>query len=285
MTVQTRTFRYCGSEKEITEHAAALVFSIAFRSIHDHGSFSMVLSGGNSPRPLYLLISKGIPKELPERYGLTLPVLHKSRTDKDILTMPWKKTWIFWGDERCVTAGHVHSNYRMAAETLLKFSRPAKSHIFRMPADREPCVEAAASYELALRNFFNPGKEDPSSRVPVFDLVLLGMGEDGHVASLFPHDATALHESGRWVLAVDAPAGAEPEVKRLTMTLPVINHARNILFLTSGLKKAALSRKIFLGEENKVPASFVKPVCGNLFWLCAQPYRCSTESGPRECTG
>ncbi|NTW81863.1 MAG: 6-phosphogluconolactonase [Chlorobiaceae bacterium] len=271
MNEPTRTFRYCGNEKEITEHAAALVFSIAFRSIHNRGRFSMVLSGGNSPRPLYLLISKGISTQLSARYGLEVPGLHKNHGDKDLLSMPWENTWMFWGDERCVPPGHHHSNYRMAEETLLNHSHPQESHIFRMPADREPYSEAAASYEQTLRNFFHIENAENPARFPVFDLVLLGMGEDGHIASLFPDNTAALHESRRWVLAVDAPADTEPRVKRLTMSLPVINHARNILFFTTGSKKALLSEKIFLGTENKVPASRVKPSSGNLYWYCAQP--------------
>ncbi|TLU88331.1 MAG: 6-phosphogluconolactonase [Chlorobium sp.] len=271
MNEATRTFRNCGSEKEITEHAAALVFSIAFRSIHDRGSFSMVLSGGSSPRPLYLLISQGIPNELPERYGLTLPGVRKNIEESDLVTMPWENTWIFWGDERCVPPGHIHSNYRMAAETLMKYSQPPKKHTFRMPAGRKPYTEAAASYEQTLRNFFHIENSDNPARFPVFDLVLLGMGEDGHIASLFPDNTAALHESRKWVLAVDAPADIEPRVKRLTITLPVINHARNILIFTAGLKKSVLSEKIVLGKEKQAPASFVKPVSGNLFWFCAQP--------------
>ena len=105
--------------------------------------------------------------------------------------------------------------------------------------------------------------------MPLFDLILLGLGEDGHTASLFSGNAEALHERKRWVVAVNAPQ-AKPPGMRLTITLPVINHARNVLFFIKGREKGELAKKIFLEKQRDVPASLIKPECGKLFWFAAQ---------------
>jgi len=257
MNTAKEIFHYSGTEEAMTKHAATLIIAEANLAVASRGRFSLVLAGGNSPRGLYRLLA-----------------LQLSGNEEQVLKgnpqIPWKDTWIFWGDERCVPFSHPDSNYRMAAETLFSQVGPVMSRIFRIPAEKQPAEQAAAEYEALLRDFFSTGKRDNTERFPVFDLVLLGLGEDGHTASLFADNPAALQETGRWVMAVDAPH-AIPPGKRITLTLPAINHARNILFFTTGKKKADLAEKIFLGKEKKVPAGLVKPCNGKLFWFTAQP--------------
>ncbi len=156
----------------------------------------------------------------------------------------------------------------MIKETLLQ-SGISETHLFRMPAEEADTEWAAKKYEDTIRTFFSTEKNVQPVDFPVFDLILLGLGEDGHTASLFTGNAEALQEKKRWVVSVNAPQ-AKPPGMRLTITLPVINHARNVLFFTIGRKKGELAKKIFLEKEKDVPASLVEPDKGRLFWFAAQ---------------
>ncbi|NTU44815.1 MAG: 6-phosphogluconolactonase [Chlorobiaceae bacterium] len=262
---------YRGSAAAMTEHAAALIITEAYHSIADHGRFSLVLAGGNSPRSLYRQLAYGIETGCLEHYGLRLPDGEQTEKKGEFTLMPWQQTWLFWGDERCVPPGHPESNYRMAEETLLLHSPLPVDHLFRIPAEQADAGRAAEAYETAIRSFFSiPGHPHTPENVPAFDLLLLGLGEDGHTASLFAGNIQALQESMRLAIAVDAPNG-NPPGKRITITLPLINHARNVLFFTSGKAKARLAEKIYRKEECDLPASLVSPVNGRLFWFTAQP--------------
>ena len=141
---------------------------------------------------------------------------------------------------------------------------------FRMAAEAADSREAAKAYEATIRTFFLKREPQALQDFPAFDLVLLGMGDDGHTASLFMENPDALQEKSRWVIAVEAQ-NARPPGRRLTLTLPLINHARNILFFTTGKKKAELAEQIFRKTEKNLPASLVKPLNGKLFWFSAQP--------------
>lgn len=243
---KTRFF-FKGSEEKITENAAALVIAEGLRAIERCGRFSLVLAGGSSPRLLYQELA---------------PIFSTNRYLAE-------KTWIFWGDERCTPADHPDSNYRMAKESLLVPSGIPEDHIFRMPASKTDTAEAAREYEALIRTFILDGDPLSPKNFPVFDLILLGMGEDGHTASLFADNPDALQEKKQWVIAVNTQQG-KPPGERLTLTLPVINSAHNILFFTIGKEKGELAERIFLGFEKSVPASLVEPRNGKLFWFSAQ---------------
>ena len=267
MNTPVQKFFYHGNETAITQHAAALILAEAYRAVSHRGGFSMVLAGGNSPKPLYTMLAQGVSTELLERLTLPLPDgRSKSGFDRR-LRLP-EKTWLFMGDERCVPLDHPDSNCRMIKETLLLHSALAEEHFVRMAGEQADTEQAARDYENRLRSFFLTS--DNPQEFPRFDLILLGLGDDGHTASLFPDNSDLLQEDGRWVRSVDAPAG-KPPGKRLTLTLPVINHAKNIIFFTSGKHKSELAEKIFFEQENSVPASLIKPVNVNLFWFTTQP--------------
>ncbi|NTW69566.1 MAG: 6-phosphogluconolactonase [Chlorobiaceae bacterium] len=267
----TNSKLFSGSIADMAEEAAALIINEAYHSIADHGKFSLVLAGGNSPRPLYQRIAEGIETQKFAHYGLQLPETLRP-IKKGLLTqMPWKQTWLFWGDERCVPPAHPDSNYRMAKETLLFNTPLPEEHLFRIDAEQTTPERVAEEYETSIRSFFSEhGNAHTPEKIPAFDLLLLGLGEDGHTASLFADNSEALQESMRLAIAVDAPDG-NPPGKRITITLPLINQARNVLFFTSGKAKARLAEKIYRKEECDLPAALVSPVNGRLFWFTAQP--------------
>ncbi|MEI6639268.1 MAG: 6-phosphogluconolactonase [Chlorobium sp.] len=267
MNRSTQKFLYNGNETATTEHAAALIVAEAYRAVAERGRFLMALAGGNSPRILYKRLAQGVSAELLEHYELQLPDGWSKNTPA-LHQLPGK-TWFFMGDERCVPIEHPDSNERMIMETLLQHSGIPKNHLVRMAGEKADTEEAAREYEAAIRSFFPIEESGASEKFPRFDLILLGLGDDGHTASLFADNSEALQEEMQWVIAVNAPFG-KPPGKRLTLTLPVINHARNILFFTTGKTKSELAEKIFIEQEISVPASLVKPVNGKLFWFTAQ---------------
>lgn len=192
--------------------------------------FSLVLSGGNTPRALYRLLADA----------------YQTRVD-------WRRVHLFWGDERYVPHDDPASNFRMARETLIDPLGIPPENVHPMPTNAPSPDEAARLYEQELRAFFGQ-----STR---FDLILLGMGADGHTASLFP-GTPALKEHRRWVTVGEAPV--EPRV-RLTLTLPVLNAARVVYFLVTGADKAEMVRRILV-EREPFPAALVSPKEGELVW-------------------
>jgi len=200
--------------------------------------FSIALSGGSTPRALY----------------------HVLASPPFATHINWSQFHLFWGDERCVPPDHPDSNYRMAAETLISHVALPPENIHRMFGERPP-HEGASAYEAELRAFFGG--------LPHFDLVLLGMGDDGHTASLFPH-TPALHETTRWVVPNEAPVAP---YGRLTLTAPVINAASTVLFLISGRTKAARLHEVLDGasDPQRLPAQMIHPVSGHLIWMVDAP--------------
>jgi 6-phosphogluconolactonase len=216
--------------------AAEQIVILAQDAIQARGQFSIALSGGFSPRPLYEVLA----------------------TDDFAPRIDWTRTHIFWSDERCVPPDHIDSNYRMARERLLDHIPLPEQNAHRMQGEIDP-AQAAANYEHTLRLFF--GTETP----PRFDVLLLGMGGDGHTASLFPGTAV-LHETTRWV--------AENYVEkhdswRITLTPIVINAAANILFLITGEDKLPVLREVLYGayQPELYPSQLVNPENGYLQWL------------------
>jgi 6-phosphogluconolactonase len=213
-------------------------------AVRAKGSFAVALSGGSTPKRLYgLLASEGEP--------------YRAR-------VPWGSTHLFFGDERHVPPDHAESNYRMVREALLTRAPVPPENVHRVVAENPDAGAAAAEYERELCDFFHMRE----GREPRFDLILLGLGEDGHTASLFPGTA-ALAEAGRlfvanWVEKLGA--------YRLTMTLPLINRARAVVFLVSGGEKAEVLRAVLdteAGERDRppYPAKLVRPTRGELLWL------------------
>ncbi|HKS28603.1 MAG TPA: 6-phosphogluconolactonase [Pyrinomonadaceae bacterium] len=219
----------------IALRAAELFVETAMQSVEERDSFKVALSGGSTPRALYGLLTRG----------------------SFLSSMPWEKTQVFWSDERCVPPTSEESNYRMAFDAMLRHVPVRPEQVHRMRGEDEP-DEAARSYSQLLREKFD---ESP----PRFDLILLGLGEDCHTASLFPHSPAILDADN----LVSAPYVEKLKAHRLTLTFPVINEAASVIFLVAGESKAdALS--IVLEEEVSgmdYPAQLVSPTQGNLLWL------------------
>jgi 6-phosphogluconolactonase len=179
--------------------------------------------------------------------------------------IPWKKTHLFWGDERYVPKDHPESNYGTAYQTLISKLKIPKENVHSIPTDFDNTEEVASIYEAGLKDFFwdSKSKEPPFT----FDLVLLGLGEDGHTASLFSGDPI-LKDKDRLVAAVKAPANYETR-QRITLTLSAFNKAKKVFFLVAGANKGKVVKEIF--EDRKMarrryPAAMIHPV-GNVTWF------------------
>jgi len=239
--------------KVLSSAAAEFICRLAGKRAEKHGFFTVALSGGNTPRPLYETLAKP-------------PLATK---------MPWRDIHLFWGDERCVSSDHPESNFGMASRALISKVPIPSQNVHRVPAEIKPPEDAAEAYEKILREFFGSfvkkGTRSNASRgavsIPSFDLILLGVGKDGHTASLFPGDQ-ALAERERWVAVVRAPYGSPP-VPRITLTLPVINRAECVLFMVSGSGKREVIRSILEDLDptaRSYPAGRVNPE-GRVIWL------------------
>jgi 6-phosphogluconolactonase len=218
--------------------AAEVVVGAATDAVAQRGRFTIALSGGSTPKSLFNLLATN------------------ART-----VLPWERMFFFWGDERHVPTTDPDSNYRMAEETMLSKVPVPPGNVFRMAAENPDAAAVAEEYEKTLRKFFalEPGQ------VPVFDLILLGMGPDGHTASLFPGTA-GLQEKSRLVIANWVE---KMKTSRLTFTLPVLNAARCVTFLVSGTDKAAVLRTVLEGDvpAEQYPAKLLRPTDGKLIWL------------------
>lgn len=233
--------RRVANEEEVALKGAEEIARVAAEAISARGTFTIALTGGATPRRLYELLAS---PAAGYRAGV-----------------PWARTHAFFGDERHVPPDHADSNYRMAREALLDHVELGSVHRMR---GEEPDAEAAAvAYEAELESFF--GVRAARDAPPRFDLVLLGLGEDAHVASLFPGSA-ALEERRRWVVA---PYAEHLGTHRITLTLPVLNAGREVLFLVSGARKAQALAKVFAPAAgiSEAPAARVRPASGELIWL------------------
>lgn len=207
---------------------------IAEKAAVERGIFTAALSGGRTPFGFYC---------------------HLSRCEG----LPWKHTELFQVDERFVPPGSGESNFRMIRSSLLAGVGVQPRGVHPVSTAEESAEAAARRYEELLRSFFGPGEPWPT-----FDLVLLGLGEDGHTASLFP-GGPELEERSRWVVSSSSPA---PPPTRVTLTLPVLNSARNVFFLATGAKKAPALHKVWEGGRDSVlPSSLVRPERGSLAYF------------------
>ena len=218
--------------------AAERIVGLADEAIKHHAGFSIALSGGSTPKTLYELLATPI---------------YSERVD-------WSNVHVFWGDERCVPPDDIESCYRMARETLLDHVPISPANIRRIQGEIPP-EEAATKYERLLHHFFG-------NQSPRFDLILLGMGDDGHTASLFP-GTKALSEEKRWVIENYVEA---KQMWRITLTKTAINAAANLIFLVSGAGKAERLRQVLEGnyERDKLPSQLIRPENGSLLWLVDQ---------------
>ncbi|MBK8025868.1 MAG: 6-phosphogluconolactonase [Chloroflexi bacterium] len=211
--------------------------------------FSLVLCGGSSPREAYKMLG-----------------------DEFADDIDWNFTHVFWGDERCVPYEHPDNNAKMARETLLDYVPIPMSHIHRVQSFLQP-GEAAEQYEHEVRRYF----ESRSSRYS-FDVVLLGLGADGHTASLFP-DTHALNETSRAVVANYVP---KLDSWRITMTLPLLNSAAHVFFYVLGADKAEALAEVFAQTESPtLPAAMVNPVHGQLTWIVDEEAASLLPGAPR----
>ena len=230
--------RVLTTPQELFAAAADEVIHAANQAVGEQGRFTIALSGGSTPKSLYNLLATN------------------ART-----ALPWEHTFFFWGDERHVAPTDPDSNYRMADEAMLSKIPVPAGNVFRVLAEDPDATAAAAAYEKTLRDFFKlkPGE------TPRFDLILLGMGPDGHTASLFP-GTPALQEKSRLFVANWVE---KLKTNRLTFTLPVLNAARSVMFLVSGTDKAATLQAVL--EENssgeQYPSRLVRPSDGQLIWF------------------
>jgi 6-phosphogluconolactonase len=221
----------------LNQEAARYIVRVAQEAIVTHGRFTFALSGGNTPKKLY---------------GLLATEPYTSQID-------WARSEIFWSDERCVASDDPESNYRMAHEVLLsKVPIPAQQ-IHRVPADEPDRDAASLAYAEDIRRTLG------TNGIPSFDLIQLGMGPEGHTASLFPHQSS-LHEERRLIMAVTVP---KPPPPRLTFTPPLLKAASHTLFLVTGADKAEAVQAVLEGDDqpDEYPAQLARAAQGEVIWM------------------
>ena len=232
---------YIGEDiHELSRRVAEFIRAAITATLKTKPVFSMVLSGGSTPKLLYSLLA-------------TDPVFKEQ--------IPWEKVHFFWGDERHVPPDHPESNYRMADECMFARLPVPPENIHRIKSEIPDASRAAELYQQELSSFFKL----KAGQWPRFDCVLLGMGPDGHTASLFPQ-TVALDEQERMVVADWVE---KIQTQRITMTLPVLNNAESVVFLVSGENKAETLKMVLEGEKmpKRFPAQMIDPVHGKLLWF------------------
>jgi 6-phosphogluconolactonase len=226
----------------LADRAARAIVDTALEAVKSHGRFTLALAGGNTPRTTYERLAQSPLRE----------------------QMPWDRTWIFFGDERGVPPTHPDSNFRMADQALLSKVPIPPGQVLRITGEADDPEAAAAEYAKRLADVF----ETKRGALPRFDLILLGMGVDGHTASLFP-GSPVLKEVFRPVAAVHAGAASIPQ--RFTFTFPLINAAARVMFLVAGGEKAKVLKAVLTEPGSGLPCSMVQPVDGRLIWLVDRP--------------
>lgn len=229
-----KNIRIAADANELASLAAEKIVAIAQQAITEQGVFSVALSGGSTPKKLYELLAS-------EFYSGQLD---------------WAHIHFFFGDERNVPPDSDESNFKMANEAMFSKIKQLPAENIHRVAGEEAAADAANEYEQELKDFFH-------NELPDFDLILLGLGPDGHTASLFPA-SPASEENVRWFVENWVE---KFRAYRLTLTFPVINNASNVLFLVAGSDKANVLQEVLHGSGNKYPSQRVNPVNGELLWL------------------
>jgi 6-phosphogluconolactonase len=238
----SQEFRQVYHDADALAKAAAVdLFRLAQQSVAERGVFTLALAGGSTPRKLYSLLA----------------------TNPSFQNFPWNQTHLFFGDERHVAPTHIDSNYLMVSSTLLESGRVPMAHVHRVRAELPDANAAAADYDVELHTFFT--QEMRLNGFPRFDVILLGMGPDGHTASLFP-GSKGLEEKERWVIANWVE---KFKSIRITFTFPVLNAARNIYLLVAGPDKTDMIREVLetKSSTSDYPVQRVQPVDGAKVWL------------------
>lgn len=243
---QVRIYR---DPDELALKAARRFARLADQYVIGGGRFTVALSGGSTPKSMFSLLA----------------------ADPFLDTVPWESIYLFWGDERCVPPDHAESNYRMTKEALLSKAPIPEANVFRIPAELSDPEQAAQEYSTTLSSFFltGPGAAQsgtaPLSALPRFDLVFLGMGPDGHTASLFP-GTTALHAGDQIAVANYVE---KFKANRITLTAATINNARNVTFLAAGADKAETLSSVLEGsyQPEVYPSQLIRPRNGTLLWM------------------
>ena len=228
--------RVYDNPEEVARAVASRFVEVSREAIETRGRFSVALAGGSTPKRVYELLA----------------------SEEWRAQVAWARVHVFFGDERCVPPEHPDSNFRMARESLLARVPLPAENVRRLRGEGDP-AESAAMYEAALRAFFD------GEPWPRFDLVMLGMGDDGHTASLFP-GSPALREQTAWVVAAHVE---KLRAYRLTLTLPAINHAENVMFVVTGASKSERLREVLAAPKvsDPPPAQLVRPTRAPLEWF------------------
>jgi 6-phosphogluconolactonase len=231
---------------QLAAAAARRIVEIATAAIAARGQFTIALAGGHTPEKTYGLLTRA-------------PLAGQ---------IDWAKSWLFFGDERFVPLDDPRSNYSMARRALLEAAPIPRDHVFPASTDLGSPAASAAEYQRRLSGFFQLPESGPA---PILDLILLGLGDDGHTASLFP-GAPALHETTAWVTS-SPPGVLPPPVDRVTFTFATLNAARHVMFLVAGANKAEAVRDVLENHAppEKRPAAGVHPEYGTLTWLLDEP--------------
>ena len=220
----------------LAKQAAEIFLAGARGPIDKRRPFTVAISGGATPRPMHKMLARA-------------PYC----TD-----IPWEKIRIFWVDERCIPQNNPESNYGTAKKDFIDEVSIPQTHVHRITCKPSPRA-SAKEYQKTLKDFFS----FQTARIPRFDLIYLGMGADGHIASLFPGQKT-LDEKEKLVVAVK---GGDPDMNRITMTLPLLNQARHIVFLVTGEEKARTVQTALENRKIRLPAQKIRPLNGRLTWL------------------
>jgi|ERR1035438_6160667 6-phosphogluconolactonase len=236
----TRSIEVLATAADLFHAAAEEFVRVARAAIGAQGRFTVALSGGSTPKALYSLLAA------------------------NYASFAWNRIFLFFGDERHVPPTDPESNYRMVNESLLTKVAIPPENVFRVSAENPDAAAAAADYEAQIRGFFALRPGDRPGELPRFDLILLGMGPDGHTASLFP-DSEALDEQSRLVVANWV---AKFNTRRITFTFPVLNHAAEVMFMASGADKADMLHEVLEGKNTPpLPSQRVQPTDGKLLWM------------------
>jgi 6-phosphogluconolactonase len=227
----------------LAKQAAKIFVDSARGPINKKRSFTVAISGGSTPRRMQNILA-------------TKPYIHN---------IPWQKSHIFWVDERCVPQDSPESNYGTAKRDFIDEVPIPQTHVHWINCEPSSRV-SAKEYQKTLKDFFSFKKE----RIPRFDLIFLGMGVDGHIASLFPGQKS-LYETEKLVVAVK---GGNPNLNRVTMTLPLLNQARQIVFIITGEEKSRTVQKVLEDSNIQLPAQKIRPLNGQVTWLMDRGAAC-----------
>ncbi len=239
MTNSAREILVCDDDEAVAREAARRFTAHAAAAIQQRGRFAVALSGGRTPKRLYELLADDP---------------YRDRVD-------WSLVHFFWGDERFVPSTNQASNYHMTEVALLNTLELSNGNVHRVRTEMDTADAAAAAYEREIISFFQAA----GGEIPKLDLVLLGLGTNGHTASLFPN-SKLLYESYRLVAAeyID-----EVKQSRITFTTPLLNAARNVLFLVTGADKASVANEVLFGppDPERLPAQLIHPTSSSESWL------------------